>query len=773
MKAKASNTNNSQINAATSGSLPAKGYIKQLALLLFGLSVLLYANTFGNGYVLDDKPAITQNKIVQQGVSGIPVLLKTGFLYGMYGMNSSKASYRPVSLISFAIENTLWGNNPHVSHIVQVLLFALTVVLIFYILSQLSGVNIAFAFIIAALYAAHPIHTEVVANLKSRDEIFGFLFVLLSMLFAFRYLKTNRIPALGLSALFFFSAMMSKENEIAFLVIIPLTLYFFKTASKSQLINCIIGLTVATASYIFLRISLFGDLIHTDTSFVSLFNIMQPAGFIGRLPTAIAIMGRYIGLLFFPHPLSFDYSFKMIELHKWTNIEFIISFCICLGLLGYAAFSFMKKNIISYSILFFFISMFIISNIPFVIGAIMGERFLYAPSLGFCIAIGSLLMLLYKKGENTNIFPLSGQPVLLVSLGVLLALYGFKTVSRNGEWKDEMTLYSSDIKHSAKSAPINFLLGNALLETVKGKENAPESKETINRAEGYLNTAVEIYPQYVDALNCLANLEQTLGNYDKAKEYMNKMIGVSHEMQGLNEGGSMNYNKGNILLANKDYAGAVSEYKKCIAANPKMAEAYINMGNTYFNMNYNDSAITALTTGLRLNPNIQETYIDLGSCYIKSNEFPKAIESYKTAQKMNPKDVKPYLGMANAYGLNNQLDLALENILKCLELNPDYMEGHFRAGTFYVQKKQFKDAIIYFKKAHELNPQYIEAIINLGYCYMQVKDYTSSIDYYMQSLQINPKDAQVCATLAYLYQQTGNKAKMMEFKKRSDELQGH
>ena len=394
---------------------PERKQARYFAAILCVICIALYANTIGNGYAVDDGAAIVKNKIVQQGIDGIPVLLKTGFLYGMYGLTSSKFSYRPVSLISFAIEHSLWGDNPHISHAINILLFSLTVVLLFYLLQKiLPGKQpTVYAFVISALFAAHPIHTEVVAYIKSRDEIFSFLFLLLSMNYAIKYLETKKPQTIIKSAILFFLALMSKESAISFVVIIPFTLYYFSRASRMQVTACAMVMVVAMVAYLLLRISIFGDLIHSEEKFNIVDNFMQPMSFAVRLPIAIAIIGKYMLKLVFPHPLSFDYGYNMIPAYTYGSWEFIASLLICLGLAAYAIYFFKKRKIIVYAIIFFFTSIAVVSNIAFVIGNAFAERFMYVPSIAFCFALGYGIMFFYKKGENLSI---KNQPVPLLFL---------------------------------------------------------------------------------------------------------------------------------------------------------------------------------------------------------------------------------------------------------------------------------------------------------------------------------------------------------------------
>src|ERR1039457_4932757 len=105
-----------------------------LSFIVFAFAFLLYANTLNHGYVLDDDVVYLKNKDVQAGISGIPSILHHSFIYGFTGHNDQ--SYRPVVLVIYAVEKQFFGNNPHTGHFINILLFALSCVLLFRLMKQ-------------------------------------------------------------------------------------------------------------------------------------------------------------------------------------------------------------------------------------------------------------------------------------------------------------------------------------------------------------------------------------------------------------------------------------------------------------------------------------------------------------------------------------------------------------------------------------------------------------------------------------------------------------
>ncbi len=198
---------------------------KYLGLLLAAIAFLLYANTLNHDYTVDDGTVMQNNKIVKKGVSAIPEIFTTAYRKGFWDRNESL--YRPLSVAMFAVEWQIAPENPSIGHWVNVLLYVLTAWVLFRFLVNLFKDDWLFAFIATLIYVIHPIHTEVVANIKSRDEILCFLFLILSFNSFLKFLDRAK-PFYALGVLFYFIlSLLSKESSVTAIAIFPLIAYFF------------------------------------------------------------------------------------------------------------------------------------------------------------------------------------------------------------------------------------------------------------------------------------------------------------------------------------------------------------------------------------------------------------------------------------------------------------------------------------------------------------------------------------------------------------------
>jgi tetratricopeptide (TPR) repeat protein len=208
--------------------------------LIFLFSFVIYANTIPNDYNLDDELVTQNHRLTSKGISAIAEIFTSPYYEDKAGY---KYEYRPIVLVSFAIEHTFFGDNPHVSHFFNVLLYSLLCVLLFQALKlAFNSHKDLFPLIAALLFAAHPIHTEVVASIKNRDEIFALIFGLLSWRSAIIFTERRSLVHLALIPLFFCLGILSKSTTISFVLLIPvsITLLSYATYRKVLLITAIL-----------------------------------------------------------------------------------------------------------------------------------------------------------------------------------------------------------------------------------------------------------------------------------------------------------------------------------------------------------------------------------------------------------------------------------------------------------------------------------------------------------------------------------------------------
>lgn len=199
----------------------------KIPLILFGLCFLLYGNTIINEYSIDDA-IVTNNPVIAKGIKAIPEIFTTRYrIQGQYNYG-----YRPIVKSSFAIQHQIFGENPHVGHFFNVLFYAITVIFLYLLLRKLlRNYDKILPLIITLLFISHPVHTEAVASLKNREEIFSFLGSLAALYFFLRFSELRKARYCIFGLLCYGLAFFSKQNALTFLAIIPLTIFYFSGTS--------------------------------------------------------------------------------------------------------------------------------------------------------------------------------------------------------------------------------------------------------------------------------------------------------------------------------------------------------------------------------------------------------------------------------------------------------------------------------------------------------------------------------------------------------------
>jgi hypothetical protein len=395
--------------------------------LLVALSFLMYANTLTHDYTQDDAIVITENMFTKEGFSGIRGILAHDTFYGFFQVEGkaklvSGGRYRPLTLILFAIEYELFGAHPFIGHLMNIVFFALTVLVLYWFLlyafNHLKAERQTMAYTVALsaslIFAAHPIHTEVVANIKGRDEIIALLGALSALYLSLKAYRLNKGWLWHLSAgLLFFLGLMSKENAITFLAVVPLSFYFFTKASLRKLLLHSAPFVLAAVLFLIIRTSILGldfgepsrELMNNP--FLKFSNGQYiPLAFQERLATVLFTLGKYVQLLFFPHPLTHDYYPRHIDIMSFADWQVLLSLFVYLGMGIYALWGIKKKDPVSFGILYYLATLSIISNLFFPVGTNMAERLAFMPSVGFCLIIGILMVVWLEEKRVLWLFGL-------------------------------------------------------------------------------------------------------------------------------------------------------------------------------------------------------------------------------------------------------------------------------------------------------------------------------------------------------------------------------
>jgi hypothetical protein len=674
---KPTSNNPSNFNAiptvADSGHPPIQLHL----IILMVLSILLYANTLGHQFALDDAIVITDNMHVQKGWAGLADIFNKDTFHGFFKTDKQGllegGRYRPFTLAMFAVELSIFGKSAFWGHLFNVLWYGLTG-LVFYLLASglfayrwNKNLSAWLAFVAALLFVAHPLHTEAVANIKGRDEIMALLGSLAALYFSLRSFRSGNLGWEALAAVFFLIGIFSKENAITFLAVVPLSYWFFTNASIAQILRQTAPFLAIAILFLIVRSSVLPNA-QIGTASNELMNNpflklegTQYVPFSGaeRQATVFYTLGKYIQLFLFPYPLTHDYYPNHIPRMSWGQPGALLSFLLYLGMGIVGVMGLRKKSPVAYGLLFYLATLSIVSNIWLVVGTNMSERLVFMPSVGLCFALVAFLAnLLYGKAPQTQ-----RPQTLLMGIGAVALIFGGLTIVRNFAWKDNLTLFRTDaisktglmfvwpswtskprlIRTDAKtpvnSAKVHNALGGQLISNAeKMKDDSLGRIDLLKEAESHLLQAVTIHPGYKDGFFLLGTCYLHLKNYADAVKYLNASyslnnsdantknnLAVAYRLLGQEEGEK----RGNL-------AQALQYLQQSLALNPNDYTTVRLLGVANSFGGDQQASLAYFEKARDLAPKSADAWFELQMAYQKVGNLAKAQQALAQAQRIDP-----------------------------------------------------------------------------------------------------------------------------------------
>jgi tetratricopeptide (TPR) repeat protein len=594
-----------------------------------------------------------------------------------------------------------------ISHFLNVFLFSITALVLFILLELLlSNYNsdkwyLSVPFVTILIFIVHPIHTEVVANIKGRDEILSLLGALIAVLFSLKYLQNQKKLYLVLSFIFFSIALFSKEVAITFLAIIPIAIYFFreKQGVKNVFI-VIIPIVVASIIYFYVRGKVIGGFsFETGTELMN--NSFLGMTVSERFATVFYTLLLYLKLIIIPHPLTYDYYPYHIPIMTWGNIWPIISFIVYLFLGIYAILGLKKKGIVAFGIFFFLITLSPMSNILFPIGVFMNERFVFTASIGIIIILAYVVSYkLPNKVKNTVLIQYFLLTVLLV--------YSVKTISRNSVWKNDFTLFTNDVNTSVNSAKSNTAAGGILIEEATKPGNEKVKKEYLEKSIKYLRKAIDIHPTYNDAILLMGNAQW---------EYY------------------------------EDLDSTFKYYERILQRVPLYDIIYTNLFETRINTVFEEENrvnenLILLHKLEKYNPNNFHVNYLLGRIYGRyANNLEKSKAYLEKAAAIDPSNITVYKDLGVAYGISKDFEKSANALLKATELDPNDPVLKLNLIMTYANLNDMKKALVIMDEVYEMEIKPAEAniLINLGTLYRNTGNQEKYKQCIFKAQKLNPE----------------------------------
>lgn len=491
----------------------------QCYLFIIVVSFIAFFNTLSNEFVYDDTTIIVKNEKILS-ISNIPNYFTA---QGEYRYSFGKL-YRPIIMVSFALDNSLWNMKPSGFHFTNLLLHTLASLFLFKILLLLFGkyeYGLISSLIASAVFAVHPIHTEAVSFISSRTDIIMTLFFFISFYCFIKYrhsiellntqknkgdiksekTKSEKLKSsnklLVLSFVFYFLGFLSKEMIIVLPVIFLLfDILYFKRTFKDLLKDIKIYSVYVIITIVCLLIRYYVTRNYEEKL---IYDWFYGKDFITVFATMIKAVPEYVRLLIIPINLSYNYNGIIGYSYSLLELPVILSTLFFIALVVLSVYFYKKYPVFSFSILFFFIGLSPVSNI-IPTGNVMAERYLYFVSFALCLSIAFYLSktLTYKNFKTvTTIFVL------------ILIVFTFLTINRNYDWKSNDALWMSG--EGKESAPALINVAGVYMK-----------KNQLEKAENLYKRALDINPNMINAHQNLGILNMMNKKYDIAETEFRK-----------------------------------------------------------------------------------------------------------------------------------------------------------------------------------------------------------------------------------------------------------
>ena len=627
-------------------------------IFFFIMALLLYGNTVRNKWALDDE-LVTHNDVSKLGLKAIPKIFSTYYMATKGNVGEQSADYRPVVKLTFALESQLWGSErAGLSHFINILIYFFISILLFFLLKKLfKNYNILFPFLITVIFMAHPVHTEVVASLKNRDEMLAFLCGLGGMHYILQYVETKRSRFLIYTLLVFLTGYFSKTSILPFLAIYPLVLWFFTDVRPKKIATIIISvLAVALVAHFLPR--MFLPHISRVNSYIENPLYFEKDLFL-RLGTALSSLLFYLRILVFPYPLIYYYGYDMIPLTGLFNIRVFLSLVLYSGLLLIALRKLREKHVLSFAILFYLIFISMYSNFLVPVPGIVAERFVFEASVGFSIALVWLIFMIFRTDPKSLTIEFTERFLIIAVILVLVLPSTYYTIKRNKNWSSLFDLYASDIGHQERSAKSNIQIAGHMMSLVyKAK---PDDQDMYRQSFTpnilkFFKKGLDIYPKNYEALNDLGSV------------YLNFAMMPDSAL---------------IFL------------RQAVALDPGKQPAWVNMGLAYRKLHQVDSAMYCYQKVLQINPDEVKAVFKMADLYADQGNFPKAIKMNEEVMKKFPEMDAPYLNIGNYYIQHHDTATAVNYWEQAAQKNPGY-EICMKLSQLYRMRRDMEKANYFY-----------------------------------------------------------------------------
>ena len=677
------------------------------ALTLGVLVAVSYIPALSGGFVWDD--VIFSEEPVIHAVSGLKSI------WFSPADIRNEGHYWPLVYSSFWLEHKLWGLNPAGYHAVNVALHLANCLLLWRLLVRL---RVPGAAVIAAVFAAHPVHVESVAWIIERKDVLSALFYLAAVMVWVRFGEQPRAWRYGLALALFTAGLLSKSVVVT----LPAALLILQWWRNGRVrwidllrlapfVAVAVGITAADLSFYRSREPL--DLGYTLAE---------------RALIAARALWFYAGKLLWPAELKVIYPLWEIDAGDLLAWGYVVAAAALAGALWVARRRIGRGPLAG--VLYFAVTLGPVLGFVdygYLQFSFVADRFQYLAGIGvLAVLIGGAAHGVGKLPDGYRRGALGLAAAVVMVLGVL-------TWRQAEVYRDEVTLFGHVVAHNPQARDAHLNLGSALFEAGRFEEGLAATR-----------IAVEQRP---DSAEALANVGSALIHFEQleeAEEHLRRAVRIDPRSTTGHQ------NLAEALRKQERYAEAVESYRRVLAIDMRFALAYVGMGSALFGAGRHEEALDAMDMALSLKPDLPMAAtlrMHMGRAARELGRLDEAAAHFERAAAIDPGNVQPLLDLADLrfrQGQTVDAERILQGVRESRTGDPEALHGVAEALR---ARGRFEESIGAYREALRADADFAPAHAGLGIALFQSGAYEEAIEALEQALTLNPDQEITGSTL--------------------------
>ena len=679
------------------------------ALLLAALTVTAYLPALGAGFVWDDVIFVEE-----------PVVHEWSGLWNIWFSPADiagEAHYWPVVYTSFWLEHKLWGLAPLGYHAVNVLLHLVNVLLIWRLMGRLAAPG---AWVVAAVFAVHPLHVESVAWVIERKDVLSALFYLTAALTWIRFTETPR-PGRHLLALGLFTAGLLSKSVV---VTLPAALLIWHWWQAGRI----------TRTDVVRLAPMFAVAFAVTAADLAFYASREPLDLGYSLAERVLIAARalwfYAGKLLWPTDLVVIYPLWEISAADPVAWAYVVAAAALAALLWLGRRRIGRGPLAG--ALFFAVTLSPVLGFidyGYMQFSLVADRFQYLAGLGV------LAVLVGAAAHGAGRLQAGHRRLAAGVLAVVLALLGAQTWMQAGIYRDGVTLFSHIVAHNPNARDAHLNLVGPLSEAGR-----------LDEALAAARIGVERRPLSADAYVNLGSVLVSLEGFDEADSILRTALELDPRDPAAHQ------NLGEALRRRGRHGEAIEMYRAALEADPDLAPAHGGLGLSLFESGRHDEALAALERALALDPDAPsagEIAMAAGRAARDAGRLDVAAAHFRRAAALEPESPAPLMQLSNLLADGGRPAEAEQYLRRARDARPEDPAALHVIGEGLRTAGRRDEAIASYREALRIDADFVPAHVGIGAALLDGERYDEALEALERSFSPNT-DAATAAAAHYL-----------------------